>query len=159
LEREASGRAGIWIAVGRRPELVGGGLIRSLGGWSEVFAIRARGERQISDQRVLGDGEFVQQVLSEMDEQSKQNLRIGRKGIDLSALSKKVCNVEGVSVRELRSGSRRREIVNARGVFSWLAVKELGYTGAEVARFLGVTTSCITRGVSSGKEPKTKKYL
>ena len=62
------------IDVGRRPELVGGGLIRSLGGWAEVFALRARGERQISEQRVLGYGEFVEQVLSGMDEQSKENL-------------------------------------------------------------------------------------
>jgi len=30
------------IDVGRRPELVGGGLIRSLGGWAEVLALRAR---------------------------------------------------------------------------------------------------------------------
>jgi chromosomal replication initiation ATPase DnaA len=119
----------------------------------------ARGERQVSDQRVLGDGEFVEQVLSEMDELSKENLRIRRKGIDLSSLAKKVCDVDGVSIGELRSGSRRREIVNARGVFSWLAVRELGYSGAEVARFLGVTTSCVTRAVSSGKEPKIKRYL
>ena len=147
------------IDAGRRPELVGGGLIRSLGGWAEVLALRGRGERQIFDQRVLGDGEFVEQVLSEMDEQSKENLRVRRKGIDLSLLAKKVCNVDGVSVGELRSGSRRREIVNARGVFSWLAVRELGYSGAEVARFLGVTTSCVTRAVLSGEEPKVKGYL
>jgi len=147
------------IDVGRRPELVGGGLIRSLGGWAEVLALRARGERQVSDQRVLGVGEFVEQVLSEMDELSKENLRIRREGIDLSSLAKKVCDVDRVSVGELRSGSRRREIVNARGVFSWLAVRELGYSGAEVARFLGVTTSCVTRVVSPGKEPKIKKYL
>jgi len=34
------------IDVGKRPELAGGGLIRSLGGWAEVLALRARGERQ-----------------------------------------------------------------------------------------------------------------
>ena len=45
-------------ASGRRPELVGGGLVRSLGGWSEVLALRSRGEKQRSDQRILGDSEF-----------------------------------------------------------------------------------------------------
>lgn len=147
------------LDLGRRPELVGGGLIRSLGGWSEVLALRVRGERQVSDQRVLGDGEFVEQVLSEMDEMSKENLRIRGKEINLSELAKKVCDVDGVSMGELRSGSRRKPIVNARSVFSWLAVKELGYSGAEVARFLGVTTSCITRAVSSGEELETKRHL
>jgi len=70
-----------------------------------------------------------------------------------------VCDVDGISMGELRSGSLRREIVTARGVFSWLAVRELGYSGAEVARFLGVTTSCVTRAVSSNKGPKTERYL
>ena len=28
------------VALGRRPELVGGGLVRSLGGWSEVLALK-----------------------------------------------------------------------------------------------------------------------
>ncbi len=65
----------------------------------------------------------------------------------------------GVSVGELRSGSRRREIVDARRVLSSLAVKELGYSGAEVARYLGVTTSCVTRVVSSGTGPEVKKYI
>jgi hypothetical protein len=41
------------VALGRRPELVGGGLVRSLGGWSEVLALRGRGEKQRSDQRIL----------------------------------------------------------------------------------------------------------
>jgi hypothetical protein len=42
------------IEKGRRPELVGGGLIRSLGGWSEVLSLRRRGEKTASDERILG---------------------------------------------------------------------------------------------------------
>ena len=33
------------MAQGRRPELVGGGLIRSLGGWSQVLPLRGSRER------------------------------------------------------------------------------------------------------------------
>ena len=32
-------------------------------------------------------------------------------------------------------------------------MRELGYSGADVARFLGVTNSCITRSVAAGKKP------
>lgn len=46
------------IDQGRRAELAGGGLIRSMGGWSAVLAGRRRGEREIADQRILGDGDF-----------------------------------------------------------------------------------------------------
>jgi predicted transcriptional regulator len=43
--------------------------------------------------------------------------------------------------------------VEARGSISWIAVRELGYSGADVARYLGVTNSCVTRFVASGKKP------
>ena len=44
---------------GSRPELVGGGLVRSLGGWSRVLSFRADEERVEHDARILGGGEFV----------------------------------------------------------------------------------------------------
>ncbi len=147
------------ISLGRRPELVGGGLIRSRGGWAEVTALRKRGEKQASDQRVLGDGEFVDNVLSEMDGLGKKNLRLTTKTMNLSSLAKKVSEANKISMNELRSGSRRHEIVETRHTFSWLAIKDLGYSGAEVARYLGVTTSCVTRAVSSGKKPDRKNYI
>jgi hypothetical protein len=58
-----------------------------------------------------------------------------------------------ISLGELRSGSRRRVVVEARGSISWIAVRELGYSGADVARYLGVTNSCVTRFIASGKKP------
>jgi hypothetical protein len=66
------------LAQGHRPELVGGGLIRSLGGWSEVLASRRRDEKQAFDQRILGDGDFVKQVVSDLDDFVKKNFKIVR---------------------------------------------------------------------------------
>jgi len=48
------------IAQGKKTDLIGGGLIRSLGSWTEVLSLRRRGEKQAYDQRILGDDEFVQ---------------------------------------------------------------------------------------------------
>ena len=46
------------------------GLIRSLGSWDEVKKIRLTGQARIkSDQRILGDSDFVRDVLSESEEQ------------------------------------------------------------------------------------------
>ncbi len=117
------------IPQGRRPAMVGGGLVRSLGGWSAVLGLRARSDRQQSDQRILGDGEFVQGVWEEMDERGKDNLRVNRQKMGLGDLAERVCGVHGVSVKELRAGSRRRGVVRAR-------------------QDLGVTSSCVTRVAS-----------
>ena len=78
-------------------------------------------------------------------------MRFGPRKTDISSLANRVCAVHKVSVGEIRSGTRRHEIVEARLVFSCLAVKELVYTGAEVTRYHGVTTSCDTRAISNGK--------
>jgi len=56
------------IAAGRRRELAGGGLIRSLGGWSAAKALRKAGALQKGDERILGDGEFVEKVLAQAQE-------------------------------------------------------------------------------------------
>ena len=49
---------------------------------------------------------------------------------------------------ELKSGSRRQLALRTREEFSQMAVKGFGYSGAEVARYLGVTGSCVTRIVA-----------
>jgi REP element-mobilizing transposase RayT len=134
---------------GHRPELVGGGLVRSMGGWSEVLALRTKGEKVAYDQRILGDSDFVQAVTSDLDELVKKNLRISGQRIGISGLVGLVCRKYKISIGELRSGSRRNSAVRARAALSRVAVRELGYSGAEVARYLGVTNSCVTRIVAS----------
>jgi REP element-mobilizing transposase RayT len=140
------------IDQGRRSELVGGGLIRSMGGWSAVLASRRRGAREIADQRILGDGDFVKAVISGLDDLVKKNLRLSGQRIEIKALAEKISEKYNISIGELLSGSRRREVVKARQAISWIGVRELGYSGADVARYLSVTNSCVTRLISAGKK-------
>ena len=44
------------VQRGRRPELSGGGLVRSLGGWKAIQAMRSAGDRTLGDERILGTG-------------------------------------------------------------------------------------------------------
>ena len=147
------------VQFGQRPELVGGGLIRSMGGWSEVLAFRKRGEKQMADQRILGDGDFVQEIVSGLDDLLKKNLRLSGQRKDITVLAKEVCKKYDISAGELESGGRRHAVVKARETMSWIAVRELGYSGAEVARYLGVSTSCINRLISSGNKPDIKELV
>jgi REP element-mobilizing transposase RayT len=144
---------------GRRPELVGGGLVRSLGGWSEVLALRKREQKMAHDQRILGDGDFVQEVTSGLDDLVKKNLRLSGQRMDIDSLADRVSREYKISVIELCSGSRRQHVVQARAVLSWIGVRELGYSGAEVARYLGVTNSCVTRIVASDTKPPVEELV
>jgi len=55
------------IEQGRRPELQGGGLVRSAGGDTSVLSPKDKENRELSDQRVLGSGGFVGAVLQESE--------------------------------------------------------------------------------------------
>ncbi len=140
------------------PELVGGVLIRSLGGWSEVLPLRKRGEKQAFDQRILGDNEFVQEVISELDDLVKRTLRLSGQRPDIATLAENVCEDHNISFGELRSGSRRHKIVKVRQIVSWVGIRESGYSGAELARYLAVTTLCVNRFISTGKKPDMDPY-
>jgi hypothetical protein len=147
------------VSLGKRPELVGGGLIRSLGGWSQVLSLRRKGEKVASDERILGRDEFIQSLISEAEEKEKETLRLGREVPDLLSLAKRIVRGEGIEELELRSGIRKRGVVRARRLFCQLTVRRMGYPGAEVARFLGVTTSSVNRLAVSEDVASLKKYL
>ena len=66
---------------------------------------------------------------------------------------------ERMEEAEVRCGDRRRGVVKARRLFCQLAVRRMGYSGAEVARCLGVTTSAVNRLALSEGLPDLKKYL
>ena len=57
------------VKHGRRPDLVGGGLLRSIGGWAELKEFRDLGIRIKGDERLLGWSDFVERVLKQADEQ------------------------------------------------------------------------------------------
>ena len=146
------------IKKGRRPELVGGGLIRSHGGWSEVLSLRRKGGREVSDERVLGSGGFVERVLEEAEERVKETLRWRRRVTDLKTLLREVANREKLKEAELMGRSRREAVVKGRKAFCQVAVRRLGYTGASVARFLGMTTSSINRMARQEEMPDLETW-
>jgi len=133
------------IDEGRRPELVGGGLVRSLGGWSAVKALRRSGDRELSDERILGSGEFVERIFKEAEAKIKYQFSVRNQAEKMNEFIANVCKNESVSIEELKSGGRRREASRVRARIAIGLVKTYGLSLAEVARQLGITTSAVSR--------------
>ncbi len=133
------------IDQGRRPELVGGGLIRSLGGWSAVKALRRSGDRELCDDRILGSGEFVEQIIKEAEGKVKYQLPLKEQDQKIDGFITKLCKNAKVSKKELRSGSRRKEVSGVRAMIAIGLVKRHGVTLAEVARRMGVSTTAVSK--------------
>ena len=75
------------IAAGKRQDLTGGGLVRSVGGWSAVKSLRKAGVFQKGDERILGDGEFVEKALSQAEEAFERKYRLKARGIDVGRIA------------------------------------------------------------------------
>jgi len=138
---------------------VGGGLIRSLGGWGQVVSLRRRGIKTAYDDRILGSGEFVEGLLSEADARERETLRLRGRVRDLESFAHRIGKGEGIREEELRSGVRRGKVSRARRLFCQVAVGRVGYPAAQVARFLGVTTSAVVRAAHLESLPEIEKYL
>lgn len=131
------------IPMGRRPELVGGGLVRSQGGWSQVMTMRKRKVRELSDERILGPGDFVERIIEDAEKSFQRSFRNNLSFNDLETLILKACKGSGIHIDELRSGGRRREVSAVRSRLAADLVQEHGVSLAETARHLGVSTPAI----------------
>ncbi|MBM4330954.1 MAG: helix-turn-helix domain-containing protein [Deltaproteobacteria bacterium] len=135
------------IAMGHRPELTGGGLIRSKGGWSQVVSARRSGGKEEYDERILGSGDFVSAALKEAEEKTRLQLKFRQTGRTLTKIIEQECGLANLSYQELKAGGRRRIVSRVRIQIAKRGLDELGLSLAEIARYVGVSTSGIARAI------------
>ena len=148
------------IAQGRRPELTGGGLVRSSGGWSMVKKMRLKGQDRIKgDERILGDGEFVTALLSEAKEKLERGYEVKELGYDLKKISQMVSRIYDMEIEEIYSKGRRKVQVEARDLLCYWAVRELGISCTALAKQLKMSQPGVGYAVSRGEKiAKEHKY-
>jgi REP element-mobilizing transposase RayT len=140
------------LGQGRLPELTGGGLIRSKGGWSQVLSARRSGRKEGYDERILGGGDFVNLILKEAEEKTQSQLKLRRSGKTLNRIIEEECTKKRISPNELKGGGRRRMASALRATIAKRGLDELGLSMAEIARHVGVTTSSIAKAVARLQE-------
>jgi len=140
------------VAQGRRPDLVGGGLLRSVGGWAELKEFRDIGVRIKGDERLLGSSDFVQRVLKQAEEQLEEKYRLQVSVISLPALIDKVAHCYKIDPENLKSASKGRPVTEARRVLCYIAVRKLGYKCTEVSKAMGISAVTVSKAVSLGRE-------
>jgi hypothetical protein len=140
------------IEEGSRPDLVGGGLLRSVGGWKGLKELRNSGERVRADERILGGTEFVERVLRESEEEWERKSLVRQRGVNLKCLFEKVADHFGVDPEDLKSGSKVPAVVKARAILCYMGVRKLGLTSVSVAKELGVSPSAVSKSIGRGQQ-------
>jgi putative transposase len=136
--------------MGKREDLTGGGLIRSAGGWKEVVNLRRCNERWMSDERILGDGDFVERVLKEADEIIAKKDKFKKQGWSLEKLIDKVTEHYQINRQDLKKKGRQNKIAEAKSVIAYYGNKYLGIKSGEIAELFGCERSTVTRLVHKG---------
>jgi REP element-mobilizing transposase RayT len=126
------------VERGKREELVGGGLRRVL---------KAAGEGFISayDDRILGSGDFVEQLRQEKGLSEKLETCL-----PLDQLIETIAEASGID-REIFCERRRGAgLSEAKSIICYVATRRFGYSGEAVAKALGITRSGVCRGALRG---------
>ena len=140
------------IAQGKRPDLVGGGLVRSVGGWSALKSLRQAKIYQKGDERILGDGDFVEQTLKAANEAMQKKYVLQAQGIDLNKITTRVANLLDMDIEEVWAAGRYSRIVKARSLLCYWAVRELGISMALLSKKLNISIPAVSKSVVRGEK-------
>jgi putative transposase len=145
------------ISMGNRPDLVGGGLIRSLGGWDEIKKIRLTGQDRVkSDQRILGESDFVNGVLCESEDDLSRKYKLKSLGYDFETVVDKVSSLFNVEKKLIFSRGRQKERVRARDLLCYWCSRQLGIPMADLSKRLGITLAAVSYAVKRGENIATE---
>jgi hypothetical protein len=112
------------LSEGERLDLTGGGLLRTARGWKGLKELRKKGKSTLGDERMLGD--------------SKESYTISQLLCD-------VCAYYHVPVEDVKSPSKQRHLAAAKSMICYLAVRKLDMKGIEVAHYLNLSKSAVSK--------------
>jgi putative transposase len=126
------------IKQGQRDDLVGGGLHRSQG-------VMRSGEYEAYDERILGNGDFVESLWRDTN---TNEIHVPKMTLD--GIIQRIVEMLGIKLDLLRQRNRIKELVDARAVTCYLAVREYNFNGIAVARALNMSRSGVSVATKRG---------
>ena len=128
------------VSAGHRDDLVGGGLKRS-----RAQSTEAEGWGNF-DERILGSGEFVDTL--QQQELLRNRILVP---ISLPELISRAAAVLNLPEEAVRRPGKAKPVAEARGIITYLAIRELGFKGIEVGKELHLTSSGVSIALRRGE--------
>jgi REP element-mobilizing transposase RayT len=133
------------LREGERSDLTGGRMQSTAGGWKNL-----KRQSTLGDRRVLGDSSFVQQVLQQTDE-TPVPIETIKASYDIKQLVYDVCDYYNVPEEDVKSPSKQRHLAPAKSMICYIAVRKLGMKGIEVAQYLDLSNSAVSKLITGYK--------
>ncbi len=133
-------------------DYLGGGLVRSAGGWESVKALRKEHEMRIGDERILGDSRFVENALKQDQLNVDEKFLWQQAGWNLEKLIDAVCQYMAVKPTDLLSKGRKNNLSIAKSLISYWGTQVIGLSSTEIAIHLAVSQPAISKASKRGGE-------
>lgn len=140
------------IELGRREDLTGGGLRRSAGGWVGVQLLKKGKEYWQGDERILGESNFVSEILTASEEKLDLREKLKRDGWCIKRLAKEICKNLSVESKDLFEKGRSNKLSHAKAAISYLSNKKLGLSRKAIAEFFNVSGPAISYLIKRGED-------
>lgn len=133
--------------------------MRSAGGWSEVRSLRKAGIFQKSDERILGDGDFVRTVLAEARQSINKKYALAAEGITFEHVMLLVSDLLSVKPDELFGPGKNRTVVKGRSLLCFWLLRELGLSMTDIAERLKIAVPTVSVSVKKGEQIASEEGL
>ena len=140
------------IDQGRRPQLTGGGIVRSMGGWTQYMSSKKMNKHLKGDERILGDSDFVRSILKSQNERMERKYRLRSSGVDFNSIANRVAELYQLEPESLLIPRRHGRYAEARALLCHWSISELGMTGKELSEILAVSTAAVSKLLAKGRK-------
>ena len=138
---------------------LGGGLLRSSGGWRGIKDFRKAGIRVKGDERIPGDSDFVEKVLKIAGEALEEKYDLLARGFDFDQTVSRVAEVMGLTLEQVTAFGKSPQTVEARALLCYWAHRKLGMSTIEVARRLKISQPAASRLSKRGERIEKEKRI
>ncbi len=120
---------------------------------------RSRFLERLGDERILGDSDFVEEVLSQASEQMERRYRLKAEGWTLTKITERVAEIFGIEKDQVVVAGKQPVRVRARSVLAYWAIRDLGLTATEIGNYLGLSKSAVSRAANRGQKLIADQFL
>jgi len=117
-----------------------------------VKELRSSRSHMTSDERILGDSDFVSETLSKAEESFERSYALKAGRIDVDFIAKRVSTLLNIPEEDIWREGKTKGLVRARSLLCFWAVRELGVSMTAMARRLSISTVAVSKSVGRGAE-------
>ena len=122
-----------------------------------VWKIRLKGLRKAGirikgDERILGDSDFVKDVLKSAEEELEQKYELKAEGYDFVRVARRVAEVLSMDIDQVTAFGKSPQTVKARSLLCFWAHRKLGMTTIEIGKRLNISQSAVSRSSMRGQK-------